>query len=224
MDMNLSLTSNLPTTPIKAVYELMRRAGDHPRVAWIPPSEDDGQERFVKARMLFETHGFDRLEYISIGGNRSERTTRLAEYDIVYLSGGDPIRFRSNLIQASLDAELRNCIGAGKLIVASSGGSMQLTKNISVFRLIEFEVDEVIDQWSQYEALDIVPYEFLPHLNLHSESFLEKVRLYSQAIDHPVIGVEDGGALVHKSSNQYEVIGQASIFRHGDVDVVRGET
>jgi hypothetical protein len=78
---------------------------------------------------------------------------------------------------------------------------MQLTKNISVFRLTEFEVDEVIVQWSEYKALDIVPYEFLPHLNLHSETFLEKVRLYSQAINHPVIGVEWWSPNLHVSKS-----------------------
>ena len=220
--MNLTLTSNLPTTPIEAVYQLMRSTGKRPRIAWIPPSIEINLERFAAARKLFDIHGFDRLEVVSIDVSQNGSSARLADYDVVYLSGGDPVRFRTHLLQGNLAAELRNYIETGKMIVASSGGSLQFTKNISVFRLIELEVDEVIVQWSEYKALDIVPYEFLPHLNVHSESFLEKVRLYSQAIDHPIIGVEDGGALIHKSINEYQVVGRASIFRHGDIEIIRG--
>jgi hypothetical protein len=61
-------------------------------------------------------------------------------------------------------------------------------------------------------------------LNAHGESFLEKVRQYSQAIRHPVIGVEDGGALMHRSREKYQLAGRASIFRHGDIEFIGGES
>lgn|GEM_PF-2414775 len=222
--MNLFLTSNLPSIPIEAVYQLMRQTGEQPRIAWIPPCKDIGNKRFVAAKKLFEAHGFIRLESFSMGGGGTESSTRIEDYDIIYLSGGDPIKFRANLLQSNLTTHLQNCIDHGKMIVASSGGSMQLTQNISVFRLINLEVEQVIEQRNAYEALGVVPYEFLPHLNAHDESFVEKVRQYSQAISHPVIGVEDGGALMHKSRDKYQLIGRASIFRLGDVEFIGGET
>jgi peptidase E len=222
-DMNLVLTSNLPSTPIEAVYQLMRQIGELPRIAWIPPFKDIENKRFTIAKRLFEAHGFERLETFSMGGAGIESSTRVEDYDVIYLSGGDPVKFRENLIQSNLANHLRNLIKNGKMIVASSGGSMQLAKNVSVFRLINLEVEQVIAERIEYEALGIVPYEFLPHLNAHSESFLEKVRQYSQAIHHPVIGVEDGGALMHKSRDTYQLVGRASIFRHGDIESIEGE-
>ncbi len=223
-DLNLVLTSNLPSMSIEAVYQLMRQTGEQPRIVWIPPFKDIGNKRFAAAKELFEAHGFERLESFSMGGGEAESSTQIEDFDIIYLSGGDPIKFRANLIENNLTTHLQNCIANGKMVVASSGGSMQLTQNISVFRLINLKVDQVIAQRSEYEALGIVPYEFLPHLNAHSESFLEKVRQYSRAIDHPVIGVEDGGALMHKSRDNYQLTGRALIFRHGDIESIEGET
>jgi len=63
----------------------------------------------------------------------------------------------------------------------------------------------------------VVPYEFLPHLDEHDAGFLEKVRQYSLAIAHPVIGVMDGGALIHKSRDEFRFVGRASVFQGGDV-------
>jgi dipeptidase E len=221
--MNLILTSNLPSIPIEAVYQRMRQTGKQPRIAWIPPYKDIDNRRFATAKTLFETQGFVRLEPFSMGGGGAESSNRIKNFDIIYLSGGDPIQFRANLLQSNLASHLRSCMDDGKMIVASSGGSMQLGQNISVFRLINLEVEQVIAQRKRYEALGIVPYEFLPHLNVHDQSFLEKVQRYSQAIGHPVIGVEDGGALIHSSRDMYKLAGHASIFHHGEIESIRGE-
>jgi peptidase E len=221
--MNLVLTSNLPSTPIEAVYQLMRQLGEQPRIAWIPPFEDIGNRHFAEAKMLFEAHGFKRLESFNIGIGGSESPAPLEEFDLIYLSGGDPVKFRAHLLQSNLVTHLRNCIDNGKMIVASSGGSMQLAQNISTFRLLNLEVEHVIAQRNEYGAIGIVPYEFLPHLNAHDGSFLEKVRKYSQAISHPVIGIEDGGALIHISRDEYQLIGRASIFHYGEIEFIEGE-
>jgi dipeptidase E len=221
--MNLVLTSNFPSTPIKAVYRLMRSVGERPRVAWIPPFKEIDNTRFTRAKMLFKVHGLERLERYGIGGRGTDSSTRLEDYDIIFISGGDPIKFRTNLLQSDLATHLRKSIDTGKMIVASSGGSMQLAQNISVFRLINLDVEQVIAQRNEYEALGIVPYEFLPHLNAHGKSFLEKVRRYSQATSHPVIGVEDGGALIHESRGKYQLIGQASIFHRGDIEFIEAQ-
>lgn len=218
--MNLVLTSNFPLTPIEAVFLLMRNIGNRPRVAWIPPYKDVGQKRFLVARDLFGTHGFSDLEYFATDKDLNDPHTQLQNYDIVYLSGGDPIRFRDSLIQNNQGARLRSYLANNGMVVATSGGSMQFTRNVSLFRLNSLTVTEVIAQRNEYDALGVVPYEFLPHLDKHDDGFLEKVRQYSQAITHPVIGVEDGGALLHKSRDEYQFVGRAAIFHHGNITLI----
>ena len=73
----------------------MKRRTQRPRVAWIPPFTGMGHERFPPAKELFEAHGFPDLEYCDIDGEPDERQlARLDRYDILYLTGGDPIGFR----------------------------------------------------------------------------------------------------------------------------------
>jgi peptidase E len=101
------------------------------------------------------------------------------------------------------------------LIVAASGGSMQLTKNVSLFRLLTVPLDEVSANRGEYEALGVVDYEILPHLNRFEPSFLETVRRYSKRVAHDVIGLTDGAAVLHRSSDDYWCVGQATRFRSG---------
>jgi hypothetical protein len=70
---------------------------------------------------------------------------------------------------------------------------MQLTKNVSLFRLLTAALDEVFENRGEYVALGVVDYESLPHWNRFEPSFLEIVRRYLERVDHDVIGLADGG-------------------------------
>jgi peptidase E len=101
------------------------------------------------------------------------------------------------------------------MIVAASGGSMQLTKNVSLFRLLTEPLDKVLANSGEYEALGVVNYEVLPHLNRFEQAFLETVRCYSEHVAHDVIGLADGAALLHSGCDDYKCVGQAIRFRSG---------
>lgn len=182
----------------------------------MPPFTRDGRERFPAAQSLFESHGFSALEYCDIDEKPSEdQLARLAEYDVIYLTGGDPIGFRRNLLRAGLPERLRACLAAGRLIVGASGGSMQLTKNVSLFRLLTSPLEEVVAHRGEYEALGIVDYEVLPHLNRFEPSFLETVRGYSERVPHDVLALADGAAVVYGGGDVYRCVGRAVRFRQG---------
>ena len=80
---------------------------------------------------------------------------------------------------------------------------MQLTRNVSLFRLLTTSLDNVLADRSEYDALGLVAYEILPHINRLELSFLEKVRYYSEQVDHDVIGLADGTALLHLNTDEY---------------------
>lgn len=219
--LNLALTSDFPSTPNQAVIDRMRGSAPSPRVAWIPPLTGTGRERFPAARQLFESYGFPALEYCDIDEEPNEgQLERLDQYDVIYLTGGDPIAFRRNILRAGLPTRLRQCLAAGRLIVAASGGSMQLTKNVSLFRLLTETLDEVFSTRGEYEALGVVSYEILPHLNRLEPSFVETVRRYSERVPHDVIALADGAALVHATGDEYRSVGRAARFRNGVMTVI----
>jgi dipeptidase E len=221
MKMKLILTSDLPLTGNDRVFAWMRATTARPRIAWIPPFTDPGRKRFAQAQTRFAPYGFDAVEYCDIDEQVNPlQLSQLVDYDIVYLSGGDPIRFRDNLLRSGVAERLQECLTAGRLIVAASGGSMQLTQNVSLFRLLNTTIDDVLANRAAYEALGLVTYEILPHLNRCEPAFLEQVRRYSARVNHDIIGLADGSALLHTSQADYQCIGHVQRFRKGVVSTM----
>ena len=97
---------------------------------------------------------------------------------------------------------------------------MQLTKNVSLFRLVNNPLEKVLAERKEYDALGIVEYEVLPHLDRLASSFLEKVRRYSERMDHDVIGLADGAALLCISIDKYFCDGLVTRFRKGEVKLI----
>jgi len=216
--LNIVLTSDLPSTPNQTVFALMRKKQPDPRIAWIAPFTSTGREHFPLAQVQFAAHGFSNLEYCDIDEDPNEgQLAILDHYDAIYLSGGDPIGFRRNILKSGLSTQLKGCLAAGCLVVAASGGAMQLTKNISLFLLLTSPLDRVLAERSEYAGLGLLECEMLPHINRLESSFLEKVRRYSEQIDHDVIGLADGAALIFENANGYVCDGQATRFRKGEV-------
>ena len=213
--LNLVLTSVFPSTGNQAVWDRMKRGNPCPRIAWIPPFTAMGRERFPAACAQFEAQGCADVVYCDIDEGPDEaQLARLHEYDVVYLTGGDPIAFRSNILRAGLPSRLRECLAAGRMIVAASGGAMQLTRNVSLFRLLSAPLDEVCGQHAEHEALGLVDYEVLPHLNRFEPPFLETVRRYSERVTHDIIALADGAAVLH-TGHDYRSVGTAARFRNG---------
>jgi peptidase E len=214
--MNVALTSDWPSTTTLEVSDFMRKGHPSPLIAWIPPYTKSGHKHFPAAQQAFAAHGFTKLEYCDIDqAPDAAQLEGLAHYDIVYLAGGDPIGFRRNILRTGLPARLQECLAAGCQVVTASGGTMQLTRNVSLFRLLNNSLNEVIADHSEYEALGIVTFEILPHLNRFEPSFLELVQRYSERLDYDVVALADGAALLCKDSDNYTCIGRVVRFRKG---------
>ena len=121
----------------------------------------------------------------------------------IYLTGGDPVGFRRNILRAGLSSRLRECIAAGRMIVGASGGSLQLTPNLSLFRLLSALLNDVCRERTEDQALGLVDYQLLPHLNRFEGPFLDTVRRYSECVPYDIIALADGEAVWHMSSSDY---------------------
>jgi peptidase E len=218
MHMNLILTSDFPSTGNDHVFERMKATAARPRIAWIPPVTDSHGQRFAHAQQRFGSFGLDWLEYCDIDEETNPiQLSHLEQYDIIYLAGGDPIRFRRNIFRTGLAERLHQCLVAQRLVVAASGGSMQLTKNVSLFRLLTETIDTVLANHADFQGLGMVEYELLPHLNTCEPDFLEQVRSYSERVDCDIIALEDGAAVVQSSRDHYQCVGHVVRFRKGVV-------
>jgi peptidase E len=114
---------------------------------------------------------------------------------------------------------LRRFLDEGRLAVAASG-SMQLTQNVSLYRLQTASIAEVFEDRNEYNALGLVDYELLPHLNRLKPEFLEKVRQYSQLVEHDILAIPDGTAVLHDDLEDYHCVGKAVRFRNGMMSTI----
>ena len=215
---NVILSSDFPTTANQAVVNQIQARDLNPQIACISPFTELGHKRFPSVKRKLESYNLPNAEYCDIDKNPNRvQLDNLGQYDTVYLSGGNPLGFRRSIQAAGIGPRLRAYLADGGLIVAASGGAMQLTANVSLFRLITESVDDVLRSHSKYEALGMVQYEILPHLNRLDPPFLEKVLRYSERVHHDVIALADGAAVLHSSLEDGLCIGKVVRFRFGEV-------
>ncbi len=216
--MNLILTSDFPSTANAAVVDRIKTAAPEPRIAWIPPFTDKDGVHFSEAERLFGDAGLGQLEYLDIDENLDQvQLAYLHEFDVIYLSGGDPVRFRYNAIRAGLSGRLRQCAALGRLIVGASGGALLLTPNVSLSRLQTESVEEVIATRGRFAALGAVTFELLPHANRVDAGFIDKVRRYTEQTETDVLAVADGGAIISTSADAFDHVGTITRYRHGEI-------
>jgi len=221
--MTLILTSDFPVTISDVVVQRLRRAAARPRVAWIPPLTSTGHAHFAAAEVAFRDLGVSSLEYCDIDEEPNEtQLSALSQYDAVYLTGGEPLQFRHNILKCNLVDHLRECLATDRLVIAASGGAMQLTPNLSLFRLLTNAVDEVLDERAAYDAMGAVGHEILPHLNRHSGGFLGEVDRYSQGIGIDILGIEDGAVVIHEADGREHYAGRVLRFRRGVRTIIDG--
>lgn len=214
--MNLLLTSDFPSSAHPRIVERLRAAAPRPRIAWISPDTAGGHAHFAAASARFAELGFDQLEYCDIDEEQDDvQLAYLYEFDVIYLSGGNPLKFRYNMLRTGLSGRLRQCFSLDRLIVAAGGGALLLTPNVSLFRLQTDSIDATLAERGRYDGMGAVRYEILPHVNRWDAAFLEKVRAYSERVDNDIIAVADGGAVIPATAHAFDYVGEVARYRGG---------
>lgn len=217
--MELILTSNFPESAPRQVVERIKAVGAAPRVAWIAESTEMWRRLFEPSRARFEALGCTDLEYCDIDEDPDPvQIAYVHEFDLIYLHGEDPVRFRRNMLRTGMAGRLRHAAMGGTLIVTSSAGSLLMTPNVSLYRLKTESVDQVMSNWWRFDGTGAVAYEVLPHADRWEAPFLERVLDYSARLDHDIIGVPDGGALFHIGPHTFDYVGEVVRYRKGTVE------
>jgi peptidase E len=216
--MNLILTSDFPATTNDLVVAQLRAVASHPRIAWIADRTDRDGAMFREALDRFGALGFTQLEAVDIDEQRDDvQIAYLHEFEVLYLTGGDALRFRYNAMRTGLAGRLRQCADLGRLIIGAGAGAMLLTPNVSLSRLPQEVTAEVIDSRLRFEALGAVAYEVLPHSERWGEAVSAKVREYSRRVDNDIVGLADGSALFPTGPDTFSSVGTVTRYRNGTI-------
>ena len=199
---HLVLTSNLPRQGNTEVARHLIERASVKSLTWTSARPNEGVRR--EARDDFKSLGFREVVQLSLADKFPSQSDITSA---AYLSGGDPIEFREALIASTFDNWLTGAYQAGRVLLGASGGAMQFTSNVSLFRLIELDLDSVLEQRANYRGLGLVPFEILPHFERHSPEFIEKVRRYSERVNNDIWCLPDGSAIAVVGNGQAVPIG-----------------
>ncbi|QEN84775.1 peptidase E [Labrys sp. KNU-23] len=195
--LNLALYSDqiIPENSVidaRLVELLEARAGGY-RIGYIP-SAPEPDRRFFNERKAYYSRCRLRLSvfYDLDIPHSAEETGELLACDAIHLSGGHTRGFLERLRQSGLIPVLRDWVLSGGILIGASAGSILMTPTIATDSLFSGgNPEETVDG----EALDLVPFEFFPHLGVQTD-YLPKLIHYSRHISRPIIACRDGEGVV----------------------------
>ncbi len=162
--MNLAFISH-PTTPnaLRAISALLTAvAKEKPNVGYIASQPDPDREFFTQTQRLYQSLKAQMSVYLELeSGFSHEALNALLRCDVIHLSGGDTLRFLQAVKQRKLIAVLQAFVENGGAIVGVSAGAMLLTPSIASAALCG---DEVSEEESALSAVNLVDFQFVPHV------------------------------------------------------------
>ncbi len=206
--MRVILSSNFPRPGNEAIAACLRLEGVE-RIHWLAQAPD--QERYNTACAEFAALDFFDVQAVVVG---TVDIGGLCAADGLYFSGGNPLVFSAALVRSTVAAQLARF--TEPWLLGASGGAMQLTPNISLFRLRQHSVAEVLQERDRFAALGIVAFEVLPHSDRHPASLLDAVRHYSEGVDNDIGCLADGAAVWQDANGSLSAIGDARCLRRGE--------
>lgn len=187
--MPVLLASDFPKPGNEAIADFLH-ARVRGAVAWIAPGSS--VERQAIAREQFAASGFD--EWVAV---TSDASKALASSPILYLPGGSPLEHLTSMGSPEWRARLARHLAQGGWVVGASGGAVALSANVSVFRLLTRNVDEVVRTRDEHEGLQLVPFEIIPHWEGATDAFGASARAYRSRTEAEVWLLPDASAIVH---------------------------
>jgi len=199
-----------------ALLDMLRRAGRGLRFGYVPSGPDPDGHFFRDSQAYYARHGIDLSLYCDLDEPGLDRRLEdILGCDAVHLSGGHTGSFLQRLRASGALARLRDWVFDGGILIGVSAGSILMGPNIAVDGLFTGCPPEAVADGA---ALDLVPFEFFPHLN-DSATFLPDLVRYSEHTPRSIVACRDGeGVVVERGIAT--VVGQPLLIRNGVVTVL----
>jgi len=175
------------------LLELMKAREPGTRIAYIP-SGSEPERRFFRERKAYYTqYGLDLTLFYDLDEPHSaEEMAELFACDAIHLSGGHTGGFLQRLRRSGILDPLRDWALRGGILIGTSAGAILMTPTIAIDAIFSGGKPEEVMNGG---ALNLLPFEFFPHLNVKSTYLAELVR-YSTHTTRPIVAVNDGAGIV----------------------------
>lgn len=175
------------------LLELMKAREAGPRIAYIPSGPEPERRFFRDRKAYYAQYGLDLALFYDLDErHRAEDMAELFACDAIHLSGGNTSGFLQRLKHSGTLDPLRDWALRGGILIGTSAGAVLMTPTIAIDAIFSGgRPEEIMDGG----ALDLLPFEFFPHLNIKATYLAELVR-YSTHTTRPIVAVNDGAGII----------------------------
>ncbi|HWD37827.1 MAG TPA: Type 1 glutamine amidotransferase-like domain-containing protein [Fimbriimonas sp.] len=132
---------------------------DRPRIGYVASSPDPERLWFEEKRSYYARFGAHLAPYVD-ESSPSLAIEDLLACDAIHLSGGNTFHFLSWIRKRGLSELLPRYVHSGGVLVGTSAGAILMTPDIAT---AEHCGDQNLDGLTDFSALNLVDFDFLPH-------------------------------------------------------------
>lgn len=158
------------------------------------PSGPEPDRRFYRERQEYYARlGLDLSVFFDTSSPFDEASlTTLLDCDAIHLSGGNTRAFLHLLKANGLLGVLAQWTRNGGLLIGTSAGAILMTPTVALDAMFSGEDPKAVHDSG---ALDLVPFEFFPHLN-KSADYMPQLLAYSAETSKRIAACKDGDGVV----------------------------
>lgn len=196
---------------------VMAAKGPGRRIAYIASGPEPDRRFFLERVDYYAQYGLDLCIFHDLDETHgADVEAALFGCDAIHLTGGHTADFLARLKRSGLMPRLRQWAVDGGVVIGTSAGAILLTPTIATDALF---TDTAPEEAMEETALDLVPFEFFPHLD-ERPTFLADLIRYSRFTPRPILACRDGDGLV-VSNGLLECIGQPLWIEKGETRPAR---
>ncbi len=177
----------------RRLADILKVRGIGNRLAYVASGPEPDHTFFVNAQAYYRRFGLDLALFFDLDEPHSaEDIAALFACDAIHLSGGHTGSFLDRLRRSGMIGPLRDWALSGGILIGVSAGAILMTPTIATDALfIGRRPEDVTDG----DALDLVPFEFFPHLG-DDATYLPELLRYSTHTAHPIVACNDSDGIV----------------------------
>lgn len=182
------------------------------RIGYVPSGPEPDRRYFQERAAYYARYGLDLCVFYDLDEPHVEDDEALLfQCDAIHLAGGHTGGFLARLRRSGMMPYLKKWAADGGLLIGTSAGAILLTPTIATDALFTGEMPEGRQRET---SLDLVPFEFFPHLS-SNPAFLPALIRYSRYTARPIIACNDGDGLIVTNGNVC-CVGRPLWIEHGE--------
>lgn len=193
---------------------VLKLACKRPKMVYIPSSSYMCDVDFRDFVSQYKKFNIERFINFPIDVPVSEvLRNEVLNSDIIHLSGGNTYYFLHHLRRTKLLGDLKKYVKKGGVLTGLSAGAILMTKHIGAAGFPAFDRDENYSGIKNFDALNLIDFEFFPHYK-NSKRYFEEMTKYTWESDRPLYACRDGSGIIVKNE-EVHFYGQVRCFISG---------